>query len=328
MNELRRLLSDTTARVLADAVDKPAHIVWQAIADAGLHKVLVSEEAGGFGGTWEDALAVIQPCGTHATNAPLPEAILATHLAQAAELTLPDSMITIAAHAEGTLNQNSFSGTLRFVPWGRDASHVLTALGETLILLATADAKIEQHQNPASEPRDTLTFTNAPAQSAPLATDLLADLALLRTAQIAGALEHALALSVHYTRERKQFGRALAQFQAIQQQLAILAEETAAANMAAAAAFAAKDEGDAAFEIAAAKLRANRAARASTGIAHQVHGAMGFTAEYQLHPLTTRLWAYQTEAGNERHWAEKLGKQIARRGPQNFWPDLVARAER
>ena len=144
---------------------------------------------------------------------------------------------------------------------------------------------------------------------------------------MAGALDHALELSVGYTRERQQFGRPLAQFQAIQQQLAVLAEETAAAGMAAAAAFKATDRGEAGFEIAAAKLRANRAARTATGIAHQVHGAMGFTAEYPLHHLTRRLWAWQTEAGNERFWAEKLGGQVTKWGAGAFWTDFVARSE-
>ncbi|HTO40594.1 MAG TPA: acyl-CoA dehydrogenase family protein [Rhizomicrobium sp.] len=327
MNELRTLLADTTARVLADAKGKSPAEIWPAITEAGLPKVLTSEESGGFGGTWEDALVVIEACGHHATTAPLPEAILAAHLAQTAKLDSPDAMVTIATHAQGALSGTNFTGTLRFVPWGRDAAHVLTAEDGKLLLLNTADAKIEPHQNPASEPRDTLHFTNAPVQTASFQTNLFADLALLRTAQIAGALAHALDLSVQYTKERQQFGRALAQFQAIQQQLAILAEETAAAGMAAAAAFRARDQGDAGFEIAAAKLRANRAARTATGIAHQVHGAMGFTAEYSLHPLTTRLWAWQSEAGNERHWAESLGKTVAKRGYRAFWPDLVARSE-
>ena len=59
------------------------------------------------------------------------------------------------------------------------------------------------------------------------------------------------------TRERQQFGKALSTFQAIQQQLAVFAEEAAATNMAAAAACRAADRGDAIVEIASAKLRAN-----------------------------------------------------------------------
>jgi len=230
MSELRALLADTTERVLGR---DPR---WSDIEEAGLAKVLVREDAGGFGGNWEDAFVVIRACGYHAVDLPLPEAILESAGAKDSEL-----------------------------------------------------------------------FA-----------------AMLLSAKMAGALQAALDLSVRYARERHQFGKPLASFQAIQQQLAVFAEEAAAANMAAASAFRAADGGDATFEIACAKLRANQAARVSTGIAHQVHGAMGFTAEYRLQHLTKRLWAWGSEHGNERYWADRIGARIAARGHENFWADLTA----
>lgn len=320
MSELRTLLADTTAKVLGDIKDASLDASWKKIAEAGLPAVLLED---GFGGNWEDALVVVKACGTHATPAPLPEAILATHVLGY----LPDGIVTVSPNVTGTLKADRFTGELRGVPWGRDATQIVVNLDGKAVLLSRADAKLEEHHNPAGEPRDTLRFENARSEAIANGIDMFAALALLRTGQIAGALDHALELSVGYTRERQQFGRPLAQFQAIQQQLAVLAEETAAAGMAAAAAFKAMDRGDAGFEIAAAKLRANRAARVSTGIAHQVHGAMGFTAEYALHHLTRRLWAWQTEAGNERFWGERLGAQVAAQGPGVFWSDLVARSE-
>ena len=327
MSELRTLLADTTTKVLGDIRDTSLEASWKRITDSGLANVLANEESGGFGGTWEDALIVVKACGYFATPAPLPEAILATHLAQAAGVALTDGMVTICANATGKIDGTRFTGTLRGVPWGRNASHIVALIEGTLLVASRADAQIEEHQNPAAEPRDTLHFENAGVETARAEADMLPALALLRTGQIAGALDHALELSVGYTRERQQFGRPLAQFQAIQQQLAVLAEETAAAGMAAAASFKAMDRGDADFEIAAAKLRSNRAARTATGIAHQVHGAMGFTAEYSLHHLTRRLWAWQTEGGNERFWGERLGTLVAARGSKAFWGDLVARNE-
>lgn len=146
----------------------------------------------------------------------------------------------------------------------------------------------------------------------------------IRAAQIGGALNGALHLSVQYTRERKQFGKPLAAFQAIQQQLAVLTEEACATNMAAAAAFHKMDRGPADFELAAAKLRANQAAGVGASIAHQVHGAMGFTKEYDLQKFTRRLWAWRSEFGNERHWATELGARVTARGAGNFWSDFVA----
>jgi alkylation response protein AidB-like acyl-CoA dehydrogenase len=147
--------------------------------------------------------------------------------------------------------------------------------------------------------------------------------ALVRACQMAGAMQGALDLSVGYARERVQFGKSLSTFQAIQQQLALLAEETAATNMAAIAACRAADRGGALFEIASAKLRANIAVATVTSVAHQVHGAMGFTKEYKLQKLTRLLWQWRSDYGNDRYWADRLGKAIANHGADGFWPAIV-----
>ncbi len=152
-------------------------------------------------------------------------------------------------------------------------------------------------------------------------------MAFTRTCQIAGALDAALTLSVAYANERQQFGRPLGKFQAVQQSLASFACEAAAANCAAMGAAQALDRGDAEFEIAAAKLRANRAVGVGTTVAHQVHGAIGFTQEYSLHSLTRRLWEWRSEYGNDAYWSERLGSMVAARGADRFWPDLTRRTD-
>jgi hypothetical protein len=149
-------------------------------------------------------------------------------------------------------------------------------------------------------------------------------MALARAGQMGGAISAALALSVEYTRQRQQFGKPLAAFQAIQQQLAVLAEEAAASRAAAAAAAHAADGGEAVFEIASAKLRCNIAAGSAASIAHQVHGAIGFTMEYDLQKFTRPLWLWRSEYGNDRHWAEVIGKLAASRGADGFWPGLTS----
>ena len=151
--------------------------------------------------------------------------------------------------------------------------------------------------------------------------------AFARTAQIAGALDAALAMSVSYANERQQFGRPLGKFQAVQQELATFACEAAAANCAAMGAAEALDRGDAEFEIAAAKLRANRAASEGARIAHQVHGAIGFTQEYPLHDLTVRLRQWRSEFGGDAYWSKALGESVIARGADAFWPDLTARTD-
>lgn len=150
-------------------------------------------------------------------------------------------------------------------------------------------------------------------------------MAFARSCQIAGALDAALALSVGYVNERRQFGRPLGKFQAVQQNLASFACEAAAANCAAMGAAQALDRGEAHFEIAAAKLRANRAVEIGTTVAHQVHGAIGFTQEYGLHPLTRRLWQWRSEFGNDAYWSRELGSKVVAAGAEAFWSDLTAR---
>jgi acyl-CoA dehydrogenase len=156
--------------------------------------------------------------------------------------------------------------------------------------------------------------------------------AFIRTCQTAGALDAALAMSIEHANTRQQFGKPLAKFQAVQQSLAVFATEAAAVNVAAAAAAAALDraKGDfdaALFEIAAAKLRANQAIGTGTALAHQVHGAIGFTAEYDLHHLTGAMLSWRSDHGHDAYWAGVLGGMAAKLGGAGLWAEITARGQ-
>ncbi|HEX6351275.1 MAG TPA: acyl-CoA dehydrogenase family protein [Candidatus Dormibacteraeota bacterium] len=140
--------------------------------------------------------------------------------------------------------------------------------------------------------------------------------ALMRSIQMLGALERVRDLTVTYAAERRQFGQALNRFQAVQQQLAELAGEVA---LAAAAVEAAVEDPLAPRQVATAKIVAGSAAGRAAAIAHQVHGAIGFTHEHQLHRWTTRLWAWRDEFGTESAWSEALGDLVARTGGDRLW---------
>lgn len=150
---------------------------------------------------------------------------------------------------------------------------------------------------------------------------------------MAGAMGQALALSIEHVNTRQQFGRPLGKFQAVQQSLAVMACEVRAVE-AAAAALAARldamglDVAAADFEIAAAKLRANRAVGIVTAIAHQVHGAIGFTREYDLNRVTIPLMRWRGEHGNDAYWAARLGRQVAGFGGRGLWEALTARSDK
>jgi acyl-CoA dehydrogenase len=148
---------------------------------------------------------------------------------------------------------------------------------------------------------------------------------LIRSASMAGAIETLLESSVRYAGERVQFGKPIAKFQAIQQSLASLAGEATSAQSAALAAFGSSVRMPGRFETAVAKIRTGKAAGVAAGIAHQVHGAIGFTWEHPLHYFTQRLWAWRAEYGTEAQWAIRLGREAIERRGLNLWADITAR---
>ena len=352
MTELGRLLSDTVTRLFTDLVTKeliedaekggwPAAL-WQALEEGGLTMPLVPEKQGGAGATWEDAHVVVRAAGAHTAPVPLAETIVAGFLLSGAGLDVPYGPLTFApAHAGDRVRLTRASGgwrasgSVQRVPWGARAEHVVV-VGEAddrlvVGLIARGAAKVTPDRNLALEPRDTLDFDGAPVvAAAPAGSGVTAETlqlhgALLRSAQMAGALDSILQQSVRYVGERKQFGRPIGSFQAIQHNLAILAGHVAAAGIAAEHAFRAVDRGDASFEVAAAKIRTGEAAGVGAGLAHQAHGAIGFTYEHSLHFATRRLWSWRAEFGSESAWAARLGRRVAERGADALWPDLTAR---
>jgi acyl-CoA dehydrogenase len=352
MNETRSLLGDTVGRIFTDLVTKdllesaergtwPADL-WRALEDNGVTLPLVPEAGGGAGLGWPDAHVILELAGRHAVPVPLAETIVASWLLAGAGLDVPEGPLTIAPTQAGESLRLSradrgwrLSGTAARVPWGAIARHIVTVKevdGRAMVaVVAGGRAAVAPDRNLALEPRDTLTFQGVPVDAAaPAAAGLSANAvwvhgALVRSAQMAGALESLLAQSVRYATERKQFGRPIGAFQAIQHQLAILAGHTAAAGMAAASACRAAGRGDPTFEVAAAKVRVGEAAGVGCSIAHQTHGAIGFTYEHSLHFSTRRLWSWRAEFGAESVWAAELGRRAAARGADHLWADLAAR---
>lgn len=128
----------------------------------------------------------------------------------------------------------------------------------------------------------------------------------LVAARMAGAIARLLERTTAFVTTRRQFGRPIGAFQAVQQQLAQLAEEAAAATLAAHIGMAGP-----AFTIersAVAKLRCNEAAGFAAATAHQLHGAIGATQEFDLQLFTRSLWRWQREAGTSAALALQLGR--------------------
>jgi len=310
----RRLLADTCTHELLQAAEADGWSapIWDALAASGYADLAGLELA--------DAVAVLTVAGEHAAPVPLAEAALAGWLL-GESVRGPVSVVGPGTFGALSLHSGRLSGTARGVPWGRAVERVVAVVDRKAVVVATALAtSVERRTNLAGEPRDTLVFDRARVEEVrPAASDLNERGALTRAALMAGALGAMARLTIRYAGERRQFGRPIAAFQAVQQHLVSLAQD--ASLVALAAEHAARAPGF--FEIAAAKQLASRAALTATRAAHQVHGAMGMTQEYRLHHFSRRLWAWRSEYGDEQRWAARLGAAVASAGADNLYPVIT-----
>ncbi|MGH6665104.1 MAG: acyl-CoA dehydrogenase family protein [Pseudolabrys sp.] len=352
MTESDNIVAETAARIFADLAN-PQTInrardrgweekLWRALGDAGLTLAWVPEKQGGAGGSLADGFAILAAAGRYALPVPLAETLLAGWLLARAGIAAPAGTMTIAParpRDKIILNKDgSLSGKASGVPFAKDCEHIAVVptggKGASVALVRTSDCRVSEGKNLAGDGSDSVTFDGVkPLTSAPAPIDASALMlmgATVRSMQSAGALEAILSLSVAYANERVAFERKIGKFQAVQQNLARLAGETAAALAAAGSAadtIAHRDAFDdiVMLEAASAKIRAGEAAAEGAAIAHQVHGAIGFTNEHILHRFTLRLLAWRDDFGSESHWAAALGGMVAKRGANAFWPMLAAR---
>jgi len=324
---------DTATQRSADQGTWPSAL-WAAVEEAGLHRALVPEAAGGFGVPVADALSLLKVAGAHALPLPLAETMLASWLLAGAGLDIPDGPLTAGPVRDGervvlTPDEGGWhvSGTLTRIAWARDVDRMVVLAGARIALVGKDSWTIEPGENVAREPRDTVHFDGkaiAVGETGTTVEDLVAVGAAMRTQQIAGALTRLTEMTTQYAQDRVQFGRPIGKFQAVQQNLAVLAGQTAAAVAAADLSAEAVANGVKILPIAAGKARAGEAAGIAAGIAHQVHGAIGFTFEHALHFLTRRLWSWRDEFGKDAVWKRRLGRHMAAAGADQLWAEITA----
>jgi acyl-CoA dehydrogenase len=348
------IVAETAARIFADLADPQTinrmengawkELLWQTLGDAGLPLAWVPEKLGGSGASLAEGFAILGVAGRFALAVPLAETLAAGWLlaragleAPAAPMTLaparPNESITISAG--GTL-----SGRASGVPFAQDCAHIALLADDgkrqLIALVDVKDCRLGESRNLAGDSSNAVTLNRVkPRCIAPVpdgfdATSLLLMGSAIRSVQTAGALETILSLCVAYAGERVAFERPIGKFQAVQQNLARLAGEVAAAlavSGSAADAIAQAGSFDEAvfLEAAAAKIRSAEAAAEGSAIAHQVFGAIGFTQEHVLHRFTLRMLSWRDDFGNESYWAAELGRRVAARGADEFWPLVASR---
>jgi len=354
MNEVSELIAQTAEKIMQNLSTKEVisesesgiwpKDLWRTLADAGMTKIGISENLGGSGGSLQDAFSFLQIAGKYSAPIPLVETLLANQMLSTVHLPLSDDPITFGyANDSESLNLKRDSngwklfGSLRYVPYARFSKYIVVVVKseETnkIVLVDLNECEIKTNQNLAGEARDQVLIKEVSIPESHVVqtwefdeSKIMLSGALLRAVQMTGALERIFELTVSYSKQRVQFGRPIGQFQAIQQQIAILAGELTAAKSIVNKAVKAFETGGGEKEIMMAKIRVGEAASKSARIAHQVHGAIGITEEYELQQSTQRLWSWRDEFGNETYWAAKLGQEVISMGAKRLWPFITMRS--
>ncbi|WP_326540587.1 acyl-CoA dehydrogenase family protein [Pseudorhodoferax sp.] len=345
MNHTLTLLADAVQRLLADTVSHRGTIEAEAtgLDEAAWRQLSAIGVAGDAAAMSMAELAVVlEAVGAAGALVPYADSeALGGWLAQAAELDTGARIRTVAVlgEAAGQLRFERGAVTLcvegMVIPWAGRADELLFSFrrgSDCFVAVQPARAlEIACRPSIAGEPHGVVVSGPIAIGAAQLREvgaargpeAVVQRGALCRAVQMLGAMGRANALALQYARDRKQFRRPLSDFQVIQSYLAAMAGELcAAAGMVQVAVDGVG--GEEAFEaIASAKIRAGQAARQITRLAHQVHGAIGFTQEYPLNLWSRRLWAWREEYGNEAHWAAALGARVVQHGADALWPRLT-----
>jgi len=332
MSENLEFFKDTVERILNDTLAYDAFLHTElddtlpeslnaALIENGIFLALVPEDLGGVGADLADGAAMARAFGDAAAPGPLVETLAANAALGAAGLAPAEGLATIV-FAGG---ESPVPAELHDVPWGGvvDTVVIVTRQGDAATVARTAakDWTAAAGKDPAGERRDRLSAYAGSAETGSVADGSLPlrTASLLRAAQQLGAIDWSFRRSVEYATERKQFGREIGKFQAVQQMLAELAGHVLASSGIVEAAA----ENPVETLVAAARSRLGDAADSAITITHQVHGALGFSREYALNARTRRLMAWRDDFGSVPAWRMALAAQYTGLSRDQFWPAIA-----
>lgn len=317
----RQLLADhcspaTLRKLMASGAARDTSL-WQAIAHTGLTAVLVPESDGGLGLHEIDFVLIAEACGYAALTEPLVE-----HAGVAAPLLAATGakamLCKAAATGEATLAIGHSINP--FVADAETADAVLMEHDGEVHLLEPPQAKLTRQ--PSIDPFRRLfhvgwtasdtTRIAAAASGTLLWEDSLDRGALFTAAQCLGLAQRCVDLSVAHAKERRQFGKPIGAYQAIKHLLAnvqVKIEFARPVVHAAAAEFSARDAMSSA-RISHAKVVAAEAADLGARTALQVHGAMGYSWEVDVHFFLKRALALTHAWGGPSFHQERVAARV------------------
>lgn len=314
--------------------------LWQRMCDLGWTAMAIGEEHGGLGSI-VDLCLVAEEHGRVALSSPLVTTVAAGALPLVLggdDFWLPalltgERIATMALLEEGGAGEWSrprlagvrsaggwtLNGTKVLVPWGNVADVFLVSAdlegrGPSFAVLERERLTIADHRVLGGDRRSRVQLRDVAVTEA----DLLAgyDAILTRSLDVqtvlsialaVGLCDRALAMSVQYANERHQFGRPIGSFQAVSYRCVDMKLAIDACRLFCHKAAWHLDVGrDADMQVGAAKAYANEMVDGCTHNAQQVHGAIGFSTEYDLHLFTRRARALACNLGTSARSLERV----------------------
>jgi alkylation response protein AidB-like acyl-CoA dehydrogenase len=294
LSPFERLLEDQCTPDVVRAIESGESVqaLWAAMHESGFLDALLPERAGGADLSLAEVGPLLQALGRFAVPLPIAETMAARAIVARSGIEAPAGPIVLATQAH--------TGP---VPFAKVAQHALIDTGSELRLVDLSGA------SDAGFHHGLAAYIPAGLPGVAIARPergILPLLAVVRACMIAGASDKLLAMTVAYANDRVQFGKPIGRQQAVQQQLAVMAEKVIACRIAAQIGCASGLD-PSVFAAATAKQVTSAAAAVIANIAHAVHGAIAISAEYDVQLYSRRLHEWRLADGSEVYWARILG---------------------
>ncbi|MET0150215.1 MAG: acyl-CoA dehydrogenase family protein [Acidimicrobiales bacterium] len=277
---LARTCPPEAVRAAWDADDPWDGDRWDALVEMGVVALTVPEADGGLGMTEVDLVLLLEEAGRAALPEPLMESAL------------------LAPHVPG-------GGSAKVAAAPADATHVAGAASADLVVVGSTvyPAPTGVQPQPSVDRARRLVRSVDVTAAEPLATvgrNPFERMAFGTAATLVGVARRLVEVTVEYAKERQQFGQPIGGFQAVKHHLATahLAVEFAAPAAYRAAWSLGTDQPTVARDVSMAKAMAGDAAEQAARVALQVHGAIGYTFESDLHLWMKRVWALSPAWGD------------------------------
>ena len=299
------------ARALLEGGDETLPPFWDELCQLGWLGLHVPEDQGGSGYSLEELVIVVEQLGRAIAPGPFVPTVVASALlaqtpGEVASRWLPDLASgakagAFALDAEVTVDGDRASGSAGVVLGGRLAQVLLVRVGDDVAVVDVSGDGVLIEVPQTLEPTRTaarVSLDGAPAAVLAGGGPLLLDLArLIVAAEATGMARECTEQAAEYAKERHQFGRPIAMFQAVKHHCANMLVATELATCAVwDAARAAGPDADAqtrSFACALAATQALPAADLCANLNIQVHGGIGFTWEHDAHLYLRRATALE-----------------------------------